>query len=151
MHSSSDHAAELVVRVVPQVMRAIAADVREARSDVEPIYIHLLGLLSKSDLSLGELAEAFLVRRPTVSKMISTLEARGWVLRRRAEEDRRVVRVGLTPEGRAVIGRAREYMVMRVAEALRPLRDDQCRKLSEGLEALGEAFAGGLPSGEPDS
>lgn len=129
-------------------MRVITADVRRSRPEVEPIYIHLLGLVLKRDRSLGELADMFSVSAPTMSNTISTLEARTWVERRRSQEDRRIVLVHLTPEGRSVLSDARAYIVSRLADALGELDDEQREQLATGLMVLREAFSHALPDEE---
>jgi DNA-binding MarR family transcriptional regulator len=141
--------AELFLRVVPQTMRVVAADVRRSGLDIEPIYIHLLRILSRGDLSLGELADLLSVSAPTMSKTISTLEGRGWVDRQRSEEDRRVVRVGLTAEGQTMLGRAHEYMVARISEAMATLSAEERERLAAGLEILGDVFALTPATSEP--
>jgi DNA-binding MarR family transcriptional regulator len=144
--ASASDVAELFLRVVPQVMRLVAADIRRSGLDIEPLYIHLLRNLSSEGRSLGELAEVLSVSAPTMSKTISTLEARKWVARQRSETDGRVVMVGLTPEGRSTLHKAEEYMVRRIAEALDALSDEERARLSSGLEILGDVFSR-VPSG----
>ena len=150
MHVSSNDTARRFIEVVPHVMRVIAAEVRLAGLGVDPVHVHLLGLLLGADMTLGELADAFAVGRPTMSKTISTLESRGWVDRSRDEGDRRIVRVGVTAEGREIVRRARLHLVDRLAQALDTLDDEQRATLAEGLEALREAFEA-KPGGEADA
>jgi DNA-binding MarR family transcriptional regulator len=129
-------------------MRVVAADVRKSGLEIEPFYIHLLGILSCGDRSLGELAEVLSVSAPTMSKTISTIETRGWVLRQRSETDGRVVMVRLTAQGQDILERARDYMVERIACALEPLSDDERKKLSSGLHVLGGVFDNVPSNGE---
>jgi DNA-binding MarR family transcriptional regulator len=140
--------AELFLRVVPQVMRVVAADVRKSGLEIEPFYVHLLGFLAQGDRSLGDLADVLAVSAPTMSKTVSTLEGRRWVRRQRSIRDGRVVRVVLTAEGRAVLERAQAYMVGRIAEALAVLSPEDCARLASGLEILGEVLAN--PSAVPE-
>lgn len=146
MQATTNDVAAHFLRVVPQVMRVIAADVRRSGLDIEPLHIHLLGIISQRDWNLGELADVLSVSAPTMSKTISTLESRGWVRRERSEGDRRIVLVRLTPKGTAVLAEAREYMIDRIAEALEPLTEEQFERLTAGLDILGEAFAHAFPS-----
>lgn len=113
------------------------------------MYIHLLGILSQRDCSLGELAEVVSVSPPTMSNTVSTLESRDWVRRRRSEQDRRVVLVSLTPEGRSVLGRAQDYMVQRIADALAPLDHGELERLAAGLEILRDVFSHVPSSAQP--
>src|ERR1700728_2584749 len=50
-----------------------------------------------------DLAQIEGVRQPTCTGLVNAMEARGWVLRRVDETDKRVVLVGLTAAGHAVL------------------------------------------------
>ena len=147
---SSSATAETFFAIVPQVMRVITADLRRSSLEVDPIHVHLLGLLREGDRSLGELAEVFSVSPPTMSKTVSTLEARGWVVRERSETDRRIVRVHLSSAGHSVLAEARAYAESQLAEVLAPLSAADRERLHTGLLVLGEAFSDALPEGPDD-
>ncbi len=55
------------------------------------------------DLEARELATAVGISRPTSTGVVTTLERRGYVRRKRNSLDGRMVRVSLTPEGRKKI------------------------------------------------
>ncbi len=55
------------------------------------------------EMESRELAAAVGISRPTSTGVVTTLERRGLVRRRRSEEDGRMVRVALTPEGERLI------------------------------------------------
>jgi DNA-binding MarR family transcriptional regulator len=63
--------------------------------------IHRLVIAPGRRLSMYELADALLVSRSGATRLIDRLEQRGWVSRRIAVHDRRVVRAELTREGAA--------------------------------------------------
>jgi DNA-binding MarR family transcriptional regulator len=50
-------------------------------------------------LQTRDLARLLCTTTPTVSSVVNTLEARGWVRRERLDHDRRLVEVALTPAG----------------------------------------------------
>jgi DNA-binding MarR family transcriptional regulator len=54
-------------------------------------------------LQTRDLARLLFTTAPTVSSVVNTLEARGWVRRERLTHDRRLVRVRLTPSGGRLI------------------------------------------------
>jgi DNA-binding MarR family transcriptional regulator len=58
-------------------------------------------------LSLGELAAAERVRPPTMTRIVSGLEADGLVRRAVSPSDRRVTPIRATPKGQRVLERAR--------------------------------------------
>lgn len=59
----------------------------------------LFCLQVSGSLQTGELAKLLFLTAPTVSSVVNTLEARGWVRRERLPDDRRRVSVQLTPAG----------------------------------------------------
>ncbi|MDK1472344.1 MarR family transcriptional regulator [Streptomyces sp. 549] len=58
------------------------------------------------ELPPSQLADILLITRAGMTKRVDRLEARGLVTRRAAPEDRRSLRIGLTPEGLALIDAA---------------------------------------------
>ena len=63
--------------------------------------IHRLVIAPGRRLTMYELADALLISRSGATRLIDRLEQRGWVSRRIAVHDRRVVRAELTREGAA--------------------------------------------------
>jgi DNA-binding MarR family transcriptional regulator len=65
-----------------------------------------LAVLAEEDgISLGELAAQTVIERPALTHVIDQMENDGLVLRRSEEADRRVIKVDLTDEGRALFER----------------------------------------------
>jgi DNA-binding MarR family transcriptional regulator len=81
--------------------------------------------------TLGELAASEQVRPPSMTKIVVGLEAAGLVSRRVDDDDRRVARVMLTPEGRRVIGRSRSLRTAYLARRLRRLSAAERQALGE--------------------
>lgn len=71
-----------------------------------PQYLVFLVLWEKDDLTVKALGERLFLDSGTITPLIKRLEARGLVSRRRDDEDERQVRIRLTPEGRALRGKA---------------------------------------------
>jgi DNA-binding MarR family transcriptional regulator len=59
----------------------------------------------------GELARELGITTGATTRMIDLLEARGLMSRNRAAEDRRVVQVEITPEGRAAVVNLQKHVV----------------------------------------
>jgi DNA-binding MarR family transcriptional regulator len=68
---------------------------------------------SRSVMHQARLGRVLGVSRPTVSRMLRSLEQLGLVLRTRSGRDRRQLEVRLTPEGRALIRKAHSALVRR--------------------------------------
>jgi DNA-binding MarR family transcriptional regulator len=66
-------------------------------------------LLKAKGLGVQDLAAQAGVSAPTATRVLDTLERRGLVVRNRSQQDRRAVRVGLTPAGRVALGRRHNW------------------------------------------
>ena len=74
---------------------------------------------------MRELAEYLFLAVNSVTTTVDNLEARGLVRRQRSEEDRRVVRVGLTDEGRKVCAAAVGEKLSLLRRMLGALTEDE--------------------------
>lgn len=135
-------AARQVLQIIPLVMRVVAAELRSAPHVIVPAHYRLLHMLCRGSRNLSDMAEIQAVSLPTMSNTIDTLEERGWVVRTRSADDRRVVLVELTPAGRSVLEAVEQQAEERLAALLGLLSDEERRTLVDGLEILRRAFAG---------
>lgn len=74
---------------------------------------------------ITELATMEGVSQPSMSGVVSGLERAGLVARERDPGDRRVVLVGLTPEGRRYLERRRDSTIQRLAALIGELSDSE--------------------------
>lgn len=95
------------------------------------------------------LGEKLLRSRGNVTVVVNNLEKRGWIRRERQSGDRRMIRIELTPEGRALIERLFPEHAQEIASAFSILnRDEQeelrriCRKLGTGADEAQTMSAG---------
>jgi len=147
--SESRIVAREVLRIVPLVMRAVAAELRAGGELPAPAHFGLLKMLSMQPRTLSEMASLHGVSLPTMSNSVSTLVKRGWVRRTAPPEDRRVVMLDVTPIGRAALERVGRSAERHLAEILAPLDDMSRRRLEAGLSVLSTAFAARMPDGRP--
>ncbi|MEM8557418.1 MAG: MarR family transcriptional regulator [Bacteroidota bacterium] len=82
------------------------------------------------------IGERLLDRTPDVTRLLARLEANGYVKRRRADYDRRVVEVGITDVGRATLARLDGPVDTRLARLTQHLTEDELHTLSDLLEKL---------------
>jgi DNA-binding MarR family transcriptional regulator len=132
------------------------ADLRrlDKRHVVDPAHFPILRSLRRRAYNVSELAERFEVSLPSMSKTVTALVKRGWVERVRSQEDRRVVQLHLTDDGRAILGEMREHAENAVTALLGPLSPEQRERLSAGLDALYAALGESLdqmPPGQPQT
>lgn len=119
----------------------------QAQGGSVPVWLILNALTHEKLATQLDLARALGIEGPTLTRHLDNLEEVGLVERRRSDEDRRAVRVALTPAGVA------QYASLRVAVAafnerlLAGVSDDEQAQLRELLDRLaantGEAVAAG--------
>jgi DNA-binding MarR family transcriptional regulator len=135
-----------ILKIVPLVMRTVAAELRSAGELPAPAHFGLLTMLSTQPRSLSELAALQGVSLPTMSNSISAMVHRGWVRRvaRGADRpDRRIVMVEVTTTGRAALERVGRCAEAHIAERLTLVDGATRRRLRAGLAVLREIFANG--------
>lgn len=87
-------------------------------------------------ITVSQLAQALSVHVSTASNLLEKLARAGLVERLRGEEDRRVVRLRLTDEGRNIVVRAPRPLTGLIVDALEKLPEDALIKLDEDLACL---------------
>jgi DNA-binding MarR family transcriptional regulator len=78
----------------------------KSTADLTPNQYNVLRILRGSHpsrLACGEIADRMISRDPDITRLIDRLSARELVERVRSERDRRVVEVGITSKGRAIL------------------------------------------------
>ena len=87
-------------------------------------------------LTCGEIGARLLDRTPDVTRMITRLMKAGLVDRERAEHDRRVVEVWVTPKGIELLKEMDPMVDAIQIELMKSLSDDELRELTGLLERL---------------
>jgi DNA-binding MarR family transcriptional regulator len=103
---------------------------------VGPARLSALSVLLSGPKTISELADAEQVRLPTMTRIVSGLEATGLARRVPHPSDRRSVRVEMTEPGAETIARGRSLRVERLARSLRSLENDELTRVREALEVL---------------
>ncbi len=122
----------------PALLR-LARNLRR-ETDALGVTSHQATLLALVDaqpgLSLRELAGADGISAPSLSGHVDRLETAGLVRRVRSKDDRRRVGLELTPDGRAVLERARARRTTWLADRLADLSDEDRERVEAALPAL---------------
>jgi DNA-binding MarR family transcriptional regulator len=128
-------------RILPLMGRIMEAQMRTPVLQLPPIHFHVLNRVDHKPYTLSELAEYTSVSSASLSRTISVMEERGWVTRTRSEEDRRMILIEITAEGKAVLlsieARSEDFLT----DTLDSLSQEELEKLMEGLDLLFGAFA----------
>jgi DNA-binding MarR family transcriptional regulator len=99
-------------------------------------------LLNSGDQLMGELAAQEKIRPPSMTRIVNSLEARGYVVRRPDPRDHRQCLVALTDSGRDVLlanrRRRDQWLAVRIAE-LDPTEREVLRRAVRILEKVNQA------------
>ena len=96
----------------------------------------LWAIRTNPGIGVRGLADLEGVSTPAMSAYVDRLEARGLVVRRRSELDRRRVELGLTETGLRVLRSARSRRTAWLADRLRGLEPEELERLEAALPAL---------------
>lgn len=124
--------------------KAVVARIEKllASEGLTPTQLGVLeGILHLGPLTQRDLGRKVLTSAGNMTDVIDKLEARGLVHRCRAVEDRRLVRVDLTGDGRALIERLFPRHADDIACAMGALCPEELRQLGGLLRKLGVAAA----------
>ncbi len=133
-------AARELLKIMPLVMRTVAAELRFSGELPAPAHFPLLMMLNEHPRTLSELANLRGVSLPTMSNSIAALVQRGWVRRSGPVKDRRIVVVEVTDVGRAALERVGRCAEGHLADVLAPLDAASHRRLQGGLGVLRRVF-----------
>jgi DNA-binding MarR family transcriptional regulator len=136
----ADPGEELAARLRVAVTRLNRKLRQQALAGLSPAQASALGTVNRLiNPTLGELAAAEQVQPPTVTRLVTSLESGGLVVRETDQVDRRVVRVRITAEGRRNLQRIRSlknaFLTRRLA-ALDPAEMALAENLASLLEHL---------------
>jgi DNA-binding MarR family transcriptional regulator len=124
-------ALQALLRAEASVRRALAAELE--REGISAAGFSALVVLTTAGGSLGlrTLRRRLGWSKANATEVAQTLEARGFVSRRRLLEDRRAVAVDLTADGRAVVDRLFPGHADRVSETFGALDESEKRSLTD--------------------
>lgn len=135
-----------LVRRLHQIHTALFAE--ECGSfDITPVqYGVLTTLLLRPDIDQNSLGREVGIDRANAADVLNRLRKRGMVVRRRSDEDRRMVLARLTPEGeritqamRAAMQRAQDRLLAPLPPPERAVFMDMLTKLVDGNNHVGRA------------
>ncbi|HYO72887.1 MAG TPA: MarR family transcriptional regulator [Archangium sp.] len=115
-----------------------------ASLEITPPQLGVLeALLHVGPMSQSELGRKLLRSNPNMTALLDNLERHKWIQRERSPEDRRVVVVSLTPEGRRVIERVFPAHAAHVTALMGALTAEEQETLGALCKKLGLSLSGG--------
>jgi DNA-binding MarR family transcriptional regulator len=133
--TTADGALAAGLRMV--VMRLARRLRQQAEGDVTASQLSALSTVERlGPMTLGELAAAEQIQPPSMTKIVSSLEARGFVIREADAKDRRIARVRISDGGRRYVARSRTRRNAYLAERLRKFEPDERELIERALPLL---------------
>ena len=128
---------ELIERLM-SVMRKVRHDIVPSEPLLSPPQIHILFAIStsKEGVSVSELAELSGVTPGAITQFVNALVERDLVARESDPNDRRIVRLRVTPTARRQMDRMRREYLTATARTFDELSLDDLRTLNEILSRL---------------
>ncbi|KGD94483.1 MULTISPECIES: MarR family transcriptional regulator [Rhizobium/Agrobacterium group] len=119
-----------------QLMQSVLT--RELASlDIKPPHLDVLVNLYRFEgISQQELARKLLVGRSNMSMTLPQMEKRGLIERRGDANDKRVLRLYLTPEGRHVAEEAMAIQTALIERTLSATPIEQCHAMAQSMEKI---------------
>jgi DNA-binding MarR family transcriptional regulator len=129
--------AELSARLRVALVRTVRRLRRETDGELSTSMISALGTVERfGPMSLGELAEAEGVSRPSMTVLAETLRGKGLLSRETDPADRRLGRVKVTSAGSLALRRSRTRRNAYLSKRLRGLSETELRTLSDASALL---------------
>jgi DNA-binding MarR family transcriptional regulator len=100
-------------------------------------YYQILGMLIDGDsLPISQIGKQLQISKPNMTPLIDKLVKDKMVKRIRSKEDRRVVNIEITDEGKKFLLEARKVVEENIKENLSNLNDKELETLNESLENI---------------
>jgi len=100
---------------------------------------HILDVLAEEgDLTMQQLAKRMFKSVSTMTRVVGQLVRRGYVKRRQDPEDRRVVHISITPQGKAIVAAINRDLIETQKAILQSIPPDQWAGAFKVLEALAQ-------------
>jgi DNA-binding MarR family transcriptional regulator len=87
-------------------------------------------------MKMNDVADYLCITLGAATSMIDKLEAQGWLDRIRSTEDRRIIYVQLTPEGKNKLQSIREHFVNQAKTIFDPLPAESIGELAEQIKLI---------------
>jgi DNA-binding MarR family transcriptional regulator len=135
--TSRTDAAAMAARLRLSATRLARQLRQQADAGLSPSQLSALSAVGHmGPITLGALADYERVAPPSVTKVVTKLEAAGLVKRQPDTADRRVVRVSTTAEGNALLARIRQRKTMWLTARLGALEPAERDRLAAALDVL---------------
>jgi DNA-binding MarR family transcriptional regulator len=120
-----------------------------AHLEIKPPHLDIMiNLYRREGISQQELARKLLVGRSNMSMLLPQLEKRGLIDRRADTRDKRVLRLHLTEEGRAITEQAMQIQTALIDTVMATSSEERCLMVADHMEKIIEVLL--AEASEPD-
>jgi MarR family 2-MHQ and catechol resistance regulon transcriptional repressor len=132
-------ALESLIRAESSVRRRLSADLEREGLSATGFSVLVVLTTAGGELELRALRHRLQTSKANATEVVSTLQQRGFVTRRRPPTDRRMVLVDITETGAELVDRLFPEHTERVTQAFSVLDEDEKRSLTEICRKLAAA------------
>ncbi|HWE02948.1 MAG TPA: MarR family transcriptional regulator [Tepidisphaeraceae bacterium] len=134
--------AKQMIETIPLVMQFMRRQMRKASSRKLSIaQLRTLNFVSKHDLpSLSCAAEFIGLSLPAMSRLVDGLVKADLLTRRACADDRRHVRLAVTPVGQSALDESWKSTHVRLADEVAAMKPQDCRTISAAMDILRQSF-----------
>ncbi|MFA9273182.1 MarR family transcriptional regulator [Svornostia abyssi] len=132
-------ALESLIRAESSVRRRLSADLEREGLSATGFSVLVVLTTAGGELELRALRHRLRTSKANATEVVSTLQQRGFVTRRRPASDRRMVLVAITEAGSELVDRLFPEHTERVSAAFSVLDEDEKRSLTEICRKLAAA------------
>ena len=139
MNISRDSAVSGIIQSLRTIFKAIqdySHEVSENYGITGPQLWVLKTISLNGRLSLGDLGRRMYLKPSTITGLIDVLEEKGYLARMRDREDRRVVKVQLTPKGQRLVKKAPNPAQGKMIYGLRKLKRHELDVIFDSVQKL---------------
>ena len=112
-----------------------------AHLEIKPPHLDIMiNLYRREGISQQELARKLLVGRSNMSMLLPQLEKRGLIERRADARDKRVLRLHLTDEGKAVTEQAMKIQTALIDTVMATSSEERCLMVADQMEKIIEVL-----------
>ena len=129
-------ALDSLLRAEASVRRRLSVELERAGLSASGFSVLVVLTTAGGELPLRALRHRLRTSKANATEVVTTLEHRGLVVRRRLPQDRRAATVALTAAGRALVDRLFPEHTARVQRAFAVLDDEEKRLLAEVCRKL---------------
>ena len=135
-----DAAAQALADLMAKRRRASMGWLRHCDMSMAQVHV-VTTLLEHGTISIGALAEELAISAPSATGLVDRLVERGLVERVRSEDDRRTVRVSLSPSGLAMAEQIHGVRPSEFSDVLAELSDEELAQVVHLIGRLRQAVA----------